>query len=221
MAPNRYNISTLTRFESPVLSYLVSRVPAWVSPNVLTIFGILGALVAFGSYAGTNWSPWFAWLATVGLIMNWLGDSLDGTLARYRKMERPREGLLIDHTADLGSQVMIAVGLGLSPYVRLDMMCLALVGYLVLVSYTFIRATAMGTVRLTYFGFGPTELRLYLIVLNTFFFFAGHVTFATSFGALRLSDLLAFSAFVIQAGFFIAAITIDLRAMTGEDSTKT
>src|ERR1700731_3545478 len=107
MAVNRVNNSVLGGLERPALSWVVNRLPKWVLPNHLTIIGVSGALLAGAGFVLSRWSMAWLWLATFGLLANWFGDSLDGTLARLRLIERPRFGFFVDHTSDLFSQVII------------------------------------------------------------------------------------------------------------------
>jgi len=100
------------------------------------------------------------------LVVNWLGDSLDGTLARVRRHERPRYGYYLDHLVDAYSTVAVGVGIGLSPYANLGIALVAVVLYLVLSINVYLESTVFGAFRLGYGRFGPTEARLILIGAN-------------------------------------------------------
>lgn len=203
-------------FERPLLLWLAAKIPPSVTPDHLTLLGVAGAFLAGAAYAATNFSPAFLWLANIGLLINWFGDSLDGTLARVRRQERPREGCFIDHTADLISQVAIGIGFGLSPYLRLDVGCLLLIGYLVLVAFTFIRATAFKILKLTYYGVGPTEIRLLLISAGVYFYFAGNWHIALGpLGLFTVADLVALAAFIGEMGFFLFSAYNDFQSLCG------
>jgi archaetidylinositol phosphate synthase len=204
---SRLNQSVLSRGERPLLAWLAERIPAQVQSDHLTLLGVGGAFLAATGFVASTLSPYFLLLTPIGLLLNWLGDSLDGTLARLRGAERPQIGYFIDHTTDIVSQLVIGVGCGLSPYVRLDMACLALIGYLVLVAYTFIRANTLNETKISYFGVGPTEIRLFLIATSVYFYLFGNWT---PWGSLRFSDGVAFSLFVVEVGCFIASATRDL-----------
>lgn len=212
----KVNEGLSAKIERPLLQWIAFNLPSWMTPNHLTLIGVGGAFLAAVAYVLTNISPAFLWLASVGLMVNWFGDSMDGTLARFRKQERPREGCFIDHTADLFSQVAIGLGCGLSPYLRLDVACLLLIGYLVLVAFTFIRATAFNILKLTYFGVGPTEIRLMLILANTYFYFVGNSQFnAGPLGPVEVADALALFAFFLEIGFFLFSAYNDLNTLCG------
>jgi phosphatidylglycerophosphate synthase len=166
MAVIRLNDSLLGVFERPALAWMADRLPPWVVPNHLTVLGVIGALVTAAGFVLSRWSlPWL-WLASIGLVANWLGDSLDGTVARRRRIERPRFGFFLDHTCDLFSQVMVFLSLGVSPCAHFAVACLGLIAFLMGFVYTLIGAQAQGTMRITYFGFGPTEIRALLLFGN-------------------------------------------------------
>jgi phosphatidylglycerophosphate synthase len=147
--------------------------PGWVTPDILTGIGLIATIIIFCGYWLSNVCPGFLWLASFGFLLNWFGDSLDGTLARYRKIERPKFGFYIDHTVDAIGQIFIVVGLGISPYVTFDIALLAVIGYLLLSVHVYIRTYVMGVFRISYYKIGPTEVRVILVLFNTTMFFAG------------------------------------------------
>jgi archaetidylinositol phosphate synthase len=156
----RLNQSFLAHEERIALNFLVDRVPAAVTPNHLTALGLSGAGITSAALVAAHVSNWFVALAALGLALNWLGDSLDGTLARHRKIERPLYGYFIDHSADLIAQTLIVLGLGFSPYFTLTSALLVLSMYLLMSSYTYLKVMVQGTHRLSYGGMGATEFRL-------------------------------------------------------------
>ncbi len=160
--------------EKPALRWLAAHTPAWISPDMMTGLGVLGALITFSGYCLTNLKPAFLWLATLGFVINWFGDSMDGTLARQRHTERPRYGFYVDHAVDAFDEILFFVGLGLSPYVRFDLACLALVGYFLLSILAILRTCVKGEFTISYGKLGPTEARLIAIGANTLVFFLGN-----------------------------------------------
>ena len=160
--------------ERPTLQWLSARMPAWMTPDILTIIGVIGAVVTFGGYTLTRIDPIYLWLASLGFVINWFGDSLDGTLARFRKIERPRYGFFLDHTVDSFSMVIVFVGLGLSPFVRIEIALLACIGYLMMSILSYVGAFVSGEFKISYAKIGPTEMRLIIILINTWIFFAGN-----------------------------------------------
>jgi archaetidylinositol phosphate synthase len=170
-AGTRVNDSVLALWEKRALIALAGRMPAWVNPDQLTALGVAGAVLTFLAYILSQNHAAFLWIASLGIAINWFGDSLDGTLARVRKIERPRYGFFLDHTTDLLSQSLVALGLGLSPYVRFDIACLVLIAYLIAAAFTFVRRIVSGSLAIALLGVGPTEVRVGIVVLNTVMFF--------------------------------------------------
>src|SRR5258708_2157279 len=146
--------------EGPALSWLAANMPRSITPDHLTGIGFAGALIAAIGYAASGSSPVFLWVATLGLVVNWFGDSLDGTVARLRKIERPRYGYYLDNSIDCIAQLLIAIGIGLSGYVRFDLCLLALVAYMMVSTLSFLRANVSGVFQISYAAVGPTEVQI-------------------------------------------------------------
>jgi len=162
----RIQQNILAASERRLLTWLCARIPAWITPDILTAAGVIGALAVFTGYAASGSGSAWLWLSIGGYFLHWLGDSLDGSLARYRRIERPSFGYFIDHSCDGLSTLLILGGMGLSPYVRLDVALLCLAGYLLLSIHAFLSARVLGELKLSHVGAGPTELRIVLIVLT-------------------------------------------------------
>ena len=199
----RVNDILLGPLERPALRWLAAHMPAWVNPDILTGVGILGSVVTFFSYWLTNINANFLWLASLGLVINWFGDSLDGTLARYRKIERPKYGFFVDHTVDAMSTLLVVFGLGLSPYVRFEIACLALISYLLMSVLAYIRTYVDGVFKISYGKFGPTEVRLIVIIANTVIYFVGNPVITLWFGAISIYDLIAGIVAALLAVIFV------------------
>ena len=112
--------SVLNALEKKVLVWLAERQPRWMTSDILTYIGTFGAVVIAAGYILSAWNINFLWLSSLGFIINWYGDSLDGTLARVRKTQRPVFGYYLDHTIDAINEVMIFVGVGLSGQMHLE-----------------------------------------------------------------------------------------------------
>jgi archaetidylinositol phosphate synthase len=153
--------------ETRVLEWIARRLPAWVKPDHLTAVGVLAALAIAAAYVLSNGDELWLWAASGLLTVHWLGDSLDGTLARVRKSERPRYGYYLDHLVDAFATAAIGIGLGLSPYMLLAVGLTIVVAYLILSINTYLETHAFGVFTLGYGRFGPTEARLMLIAVNT------------------------------------------------------
>ena len=170
---NRVNNSALGAFERPALAWMADRLPLSLMPDHLTLIGIGGALTASAGYFASRWSLEWLWVASAGLVINWVGDSLDGTVARLRCIQRPRYGFFVDHTSDLFSQSLIFLALGASPCAHFSIACLGVIAFLMAFVYSLICVEVRDTLRVTYFGFGPTEIRALLIAGNLLTLYAG------------------------------------------------
>lgn len=153
--------------ERRLLHALAVRIPRRIRSNHLTALGTLGAVAAGTAYALTNYDPRWLWVASLMLVINWLGDSLDGTLARVRNTQRPKYGYYLDHVVDAFSTAVIGVGIGLSPYVYLGLALGVVVVYLAMSINVYLESTVFGVFKISYGRLGPTEVRLILILLNT------------------------------------------------------
>lgn len=187
--------------ERRLLNWLCARLPAATKPDHLTTIGMLGAVIVFTGYAASGFNPAWLWVAIAGYFVQWFGDSLDGSLARFRKIERPRFGYFIDHSCDGFATLLILAGIGLSPYVRLDIALLALAGYLLLSIHAYLSARVVGELRLSYVAAGPTELRLMLIAYTLAMILLGPAP--GRFGAISGFDLIMGVAAAILIGLFL------------------
>jgi phosphatidylglycerophosphate synthase len=156
-------------------------------------------------------------------LANWFGDSLDGTLARRRRIERPRYGFFVDHTSDLFSQVIIFLAVGLSPCAHFAVACLGLIAFLMAFVFTLIGAHVRQTMRITYFGFGPTEIRALLFLGNLLtlafgiFDLQGWFAPLRAFGPVSIYDLVISLLSLIGVGLIGVLAIRDARALAAED----
>jgi phosphatidylglycerophosphate synthase len=165
----RIQTSVLNAAEKKVLVWLAQRQPRWMTSDILTYIGTFGAIVIAAGYVLSAWNPAFLWISSMGFVINWYGDSLDGTLARVRNLQRPVYGYYLDHTIDAINEVIIFVGVGLSGLIHLEVALLALVMYLLMTINVSINAHLKKEFRLTYAKMGPTEFRIIMIIINTLF----------------------------------------------------
>lgn len=162
----RVQTSLLAPIERVCLSWLAVRMPAWVKPDHLTALA-LGAMLLAGVFYGlARW--WWPSLLLVNLMLavNWFGDSLDGTLARARKQERPRYGFYVDHMSDALSSLFIILGMAASGYMSLMVALAALVVYSLLSINVYLATYTLGRFRISFYKFSPTELRIALALGN-------------------------------------------------------
>jgi len=158
--------SVLAPLEKRALLWLAARLPRWVNSDHLTALALAAMLLAGLSYRLASMSGAGLLLAVVCLAVNWFGDSLDGTVARVRQHERPRYGFYVDHVVDAAGAVFLLGGLGLSGYMSPLVALALLVAYLLLLVETFLATCTLGTFTMSYFGIGPTELRILLAIGN-------------------------------------------------------
>jgi phosphatidylglycerophosphate synthase len=179
--------------ERRVLRAIAAKLPRAVGPNHLTALGVVGAVGAGVGYALSSASVAWLWLASAMLAVNWFGDSLDGTLARVRKAERPRYGYYLDHVVDAVNTTMVGLGLGFSPYVRLEFALILVIAFLTLAINVYLETAVFGKFRISYAGLGPTEGRIILILGNTLLFFAtGHLGWLESWVQVTANAVVVF-----------------------------
>jgi archaetidylinositol phosphate synthase len=208
MAVKRVNESILGGLERPALAWIVDRLPNPITPDHLTALGVLGATLTALGFVLSRWTLTWLWLASAGLILNWLGDSLDGTLARRRGIERPRYGFFIDHTTDMLSQTLIFLSLGISPCAHFGCACLGLIAFLMMFVYTMIGAHVHNVMRITYFGFGATEIRALLLLGNLLILAFGILHMQSTYVPLSLLGPLSGHDLVISVIAIASAILI-------------
>jgi archaetidylinositol phosphate synthase len=194
--------------------------PQWVTPDLLTVLGVAGAAVTAFGYGFAGWHPTLLWVATFGLGVNWFGDSLDGTLARLRKIERPRYGYYLDNAIDCFVALPVAVGLGFSGYLRFDVCFLAVAVYTMISALTFLRANVTGVFQISYCGAGPTELRVATALLNAFIFFYPPAPFDWLGITLKYPDLIALVWCSSAVVTFLVCMTMQVRQLAIEEPAR-
>ena len=161
--------------ERRALAWLARRTPAWIGPDHLTALGFAAQFLAGVCYALARWS----WLglsgATLFIALNWLGDSLDGTLARYRQRQRPRYGFYVDHMIDTFGAIFLMAGLAASGYAHWEIAAAMLTAFLALSIEAYLAAYTLADFRLSHGWFGPTEIRILMAAGNVALLFAPRV----------------------------------------------
>ena len=163
----RIQTSILNALEKKVLVWLAERQPKWMTSDILTYIGTFGSVVIAAGYILSAWNINFLWLSSLGFVINWYGDSLDGTLARVRKTQRPVYGYYIDHTVDCINEFIMFIGIGLSGLMHFSLAMVILAVYFMLTINVSINAHLKKEFRLTYAKLGPTEFRILAIIANT------------------------------------------------------
>lgn len=158
--------------EKRLLRWMAERLPGWIHSDHLTVVGVIAAVGVGAGYALSVWDPAWLWLASAMFVVNWFGDSLDGTVARVRHLERPRYGYYLDHAIDSFTTVLIAGGIGLSPYVHIEYALLLVVLYLMLSINVYLEAVVNDVFHIAYGRIGPTEMRILGILGNAALYFS-------------------------------------------------
>jgi archaetidylinositol phosphate synthase len=162
----RLQTSWLTPMERKALNWFTRHMPAWVTSDHLTLLGFVAMLVAGACYAMARWWSPALLIVNLLLVVNWFGDSLDGTLARARNKQRPRYGFYVDHIVDAFGILAILCGLGLSGYMSWTVAMAFLVTYFILSIDVYLATYTIGTFRMSFYKLGPTELRVLLAIGN-------------------------------------------------------
>ena len=165
---DRAQTSLLTAVEKRTLIWIAQRLPAWVNSDHLTALGFVSLLLAGASYWYARFEAWALLLVIPFLVLNWFGDSLDGTLARVRNKQRPRYGFYVDHILDALGMSFLMAGMALSSYLSPMVAGGFLIMYLLLSIEIYLATYTIGTFHLSYWRFGPTELRILLSIGNLF-----------------------------------------------------
>ena len=228
----RIQTSILNGVEKKVLVWIAARLPKWVTSDMLTWFGVFGSFLVFLGYVLNNLlnAPAWIWLSSLGLVFNWFGDSLDGSIARVRKTQRPLYGFYLDHNIDCVTEFFMFIGIGLSGMCNLWITMLCFIPYLMLEVYVSINAHLKNEFKLTYGKMGPTELRLIIIICNTFLIYSeamhhelGHMW---RIGRIVLAehvyilDYIGLAIFVILMIFYLGSFFKDLHYFAKLDPLK-
>jgi phosphatidylglycerophosphate synthase len=182
--------------EKRALLWMAARTPRWISSDHLTLLGFLALVMAGVSYALSTWNHYWLLAGIFFLALNWLGDSLDGTLARVRQQQRPRYGFYVDHIVDSFGGLALMGGLALSGYMHAFIAIGLLIGFLLLSIQSYLATYTLGEFQLSFWNFGPTELRILLSIGNVALFyhpmvFHGHFRLFDVGGAVGLIGMVA------------------------------
>jgi archaetidylinositol phosphate synthase len=162
----RVNESLTASMEKRALLWMAERAPAWVSSDKLTVLGLSAQIGAGVFYALSRYNRYTLLLVIACIVLNWLGDSLDGTLARVRQQQRPRYGFYVDHIVDVFGTVALMGGMACSGFLHWQVAIAMLVGFLVLSSESYLATYTLSRFEMSQGLFGPTELRLLMIAGN-------------------------------------------------------
>ncbi|MDY0125492.1 MAG: CDP-alcohol phosphatidyltransferase family protein [Anaerolineaceae bacterium] len=226
----RTNDILLGPLERPALQFFARNMPGWVNSDMLTVLGLLGSVLAGVAYAMVGMgeikgNPWL-FVASLGFFINWFGDSLDGTLARFRHHERPNYGFYTDHAIDGITALIIFTAIGLSGIARLDISIFALACWLLLMIQVYLKTHVTGTFEMTSIGVGPTEVRLFVMLLNTVLFFTGiggYIWTVTIKGieyGFTIGSIIVLSAALLFLGYFIYQVMRTAITLAAQDEAR-
>ena len=168
---NAVNTAITAKAEEKAKEFICPRIPNWIGPDHLTIIGVIGIIItALGFVLGFSNRLWIIAIP-IGLIINWFGDSFDGSIARYRKRTRPNYGYYIDKIVDAVVIIILSLGIGLSGFVKIEIALLFAVMYLGLMLHVDLVVHVENKSQNSFGFVGPTEVRLLGILLSIVMFF--------------------------------------------------
>lgn len=170
-AQEAINTGLTAKTEEKLKEIICPRIPKWMSPDHLTVIGILGIIIVSVGFVLGFLNRYYLTLVPLGLIINWFGDSFDGSIARYRKKTRPNYGYYIDKIIDAVVIIIFALGLGLSGFVKIEVALLMACVYLALMLNVDLLVYVKGQSKNSFGWFGPTEIRIIGIIVAIIMFF--------------------------------------------------
>jgi sn-1,2-diacylglycerol ethanolamine- and cholinephosphotranferases len=202
----RINRSLTATVEKRVLVWMAERAPAWITSDRLTVLGLSAQMAAGACYALAGYNRYALLPAIVCIALNWLGDSLDGTLARVRRQQRPRYGFYVDHIVDIFGSVALMTGLACSGFLHWQVAIAMLIGFLLLASESYLATYTLECFQISQGFLGPTEIRILLIIGNLALLRSPYsVLFGHKFLLFDIGGAIA------AAGMFAMAIAITAR----------
>jgi archaetidylinositol phosphate synthase len=216
----RINQISLGPFERRVLPWMAVRLPAWVTPDHLTYLGQFAALLIGVSYWLTHFSLDWLWLCNFAFVLHWFGDSLDGTLARVRHIQRERYGFFVDHYSDTIAVFLICLGMGLSPIMDLRIALLLIIGYYAMMTLVYLVSLSRDVFKISFGGIGPTEIRLLTIIANTVIWAMGNpIVISIDGKPMTLFSMIGLVASVGLGLYYIVFGRIEQRKLARLDPT--
>lgn len=210
-AATRLQQSITAGVEKKILLWMAQRTPVSISPDHLTALGFGAQILAGAAYALAGWNKYFLLLSAFFIAVNWLGDSLDGTLARFREQQRPRYGFYVDHMVDTFGALFLMGGLAISGFLHWQIAAGMLTAFLVLSTESYLATYTLGKFRMSYALFGPTEIRILLMIGSVALLRwpRGHLSRYT-FPLFDIGGIVAIAGMLIMAIGATAAHTVQL-----------
>jgi archaetidylinositol phosphate synthase len=209
----RINLILLGPFERRVLPWMAHHLPRWVTPDHMTYLGGYSALLVALAYYLTTFSYGWLWLASAGLVLNWIGDSLDGTLARVRHIERERYGFFVDHYSDTIASSLICLGMGISPIMDLRIALGLIVAYFAMMTLVYLVTLSRDVFKISFAGVGPTEIRLVIILCNTIVWYFKNPHIVMLGQSLTLYDWMGLGVTAVLVGTYLVAAEVERRKL--------
>lgn len=220
-AATRTNSGLLSTAERQALAWLTPRIPLWLTPDRLTAVGLAGAVLALAGYLLASRHPVALWLVNVGLVINWLGDSLDGHVARARRIERPVYGFFLDQSIDVISQLLFAIGLAASGYIRPEIVMLGFATYLMMTVQSLLRMKATGVFHLATGGMGLTEVRCLFLIANALFYFVPPWPFQAAGLVVSYPDMFGLIWIATNIGLYVVTLIAESRRLAQRELPMT
>jgi archaetidylinositol phosphate synthase len=206
---NRLNGSPLANAEKRILIWLARRLPESIRPDHLTLLGFAAQILAGVTYAVARWNRFWLLAVIAFLFLNWLGDSLDGTLARVRNRQRPRYGFYVDHMIDSFGSLALMGGLAFSGYMHPAIAVGLLIAFLLLSIQSYLATYTLGEFQLSFWNVGPTELRI-LLALGNVALFRWPIVLPARFRLFDVGGVVGLAGMTIMLMFFTARNTCRL-----------
>jgi phosphatidylglycerophosphate synthase len=197
---------------------MVPRVPSALTPNRLTAIGFAGAVLALLGYLLAHRHAAFLWVANIGIVVHWLGDSLDGHVARFRKVERARYGFFLDQSIDVIAQALFALGLGLSGYILPSIVACGFAAYLMMNMLSLLRTQISGVFNLATGGMGLTEIRCLFLLANGLFYLVRPQALDLFGFALSYADIGGIIWIVANLVLYVVTTVAELRRLSLQDA---
>jgi len=166
------NQSLTAKAEQQLINKILPLLPSWINSDILTFTGLTSSFIIAGGYILSSQNKSLLFLACFGFILHWFGDSFDGQLARFRKKTRPNYGYYIDHIIDGLSVAIFGLGLGYSPFIRIETAFAFILVYLLAEIHVLLVKSVQNVFKLSLGLFGPTELRILGIILSLYIYFS-------------------------------------------------
>ena len=216
----RINHSITDPLERRVLLWLAARMPRSINPDTLSLGGFLASVLIGVSYVLSKNNPIFLWIASLGFALNWFCDSLDGTLARYRKIERPRYGYFLDHSIDVIGITITLTGLAFSGYARLELAWAVNILYLLLVLYTTLTNFTSREFQISFAYVGPTEIRILAIIASIWTYFNASKFIHLSFGDFTFYEAVLILLIIVFLPAYLLSTISQINRLSKEEPPR-